>query len=144
MKYLIGFVLLCWSFLGAEAPQNGYKLMPPDRWGSQSLGGPVRYPHLAALARISGDVITLVVINQNGKVDQFKHVSGAPQLRPTVEFLIQSIVFKVSVEDGEGPWLFFVTSRFDLQSNKVYCYATPKEAIPHDLLKKQDNPLPAT
>ena len=142
MKILTITLLLCASILASQTPTPGYKLMPQDRWGSQSLGGPVRYPRLAAIAKISGDVITAVVINKEGKVEQIKSLTGPPQLRAAAESLVKSIKFDIKPEDGEGPWLFFVTSEFKLTSHDVYCQATPKDKIPYDQLKKPSIPNP--
>ncbi|MCM2249357.1 MAG: energy transducer TonB [Geothrix sp.] len=144
MKILTMALLLCGSFLASQAPQPAYKLMPQDRWGNKPLGGPVRYPRLAAIAKISGDVITAVVINKEGKVEQVKSLSGPPQLRSTADSLASSIKFTIKPEDGEGPWLFFVTSEFKLNSHNVYCLATPKDKIPYDQLKKPSNSNPSS
>ena len=134
MKATASLVILCGVSLASQSTQGAYKLLPPDRWGDKALGGPVRYPNLARIARISGDVITAVVINKEGKAEQLKHLSGPLQLRPTAESMIQSITFRLAPEDGAGPWLFVITSKFSLNDNNVYCFATPKDSIPFNLL----------
>lgn len=142
MKGIGVALLLCCSLVAAQAPQTGYKLIPHDRWGTQPLGGPIRYPKLAAIARISGEVITAVVINKAGKAEQIKSLTGPVQLRAAAEALVQTIKFKLTPDDGDGPWLFFVTSQFNLDNNDAYCIATPKEKIPFDLLKRSTAPTP--
>jgi len=141
MKCLLLLVFLSLNFLAGQTPEVGYKLMASERWGSAALGGPVRYPKIAAMAGISGDIITAVIINKDGKVVQLKSMKGPEQLRPTAEFMIRSIKFNIKPEDGDGPWLFFLTSKFNLKNNDVYCFATPQKDIPFENLKKTTNQI---
>ena len=111
------------------------KLIKPDRWGSGPLLHSTVYPTLAGLAKIQGDVIAALIINNSGKVDGTKSYSGPPQLRQFAESMAATIEFQMAPTETESPWLFFVTVQFKLPARTVTIIPTPSELIPLNLLK---------
>jgi hypothetical protein len=113
--------------------------MRQDRWGDKVLFESKVYPKLAGIAHIEGDVVTAVTINREGKAEKARSFSGPPPLRAWADSAAISLKFDLTPEDGNGPWLFFLTFHFDLKARTVTGSPTPKSEIPYEQLKLTPN-----
>lgn len=119
------------------ADSKEFKQMPPGRWGDKVFLETQNYPKLAALAKIQGETISWVIIDSKGLPQTVNMVAGPPQLGFFTETSIIKLRFEINDSDGPGPWIFFVTGKFNLDSHTVQFVPTPQDKVPIHLLKSR-------
>ena len=90
------------------------KSLPVERWNTVIKGQIISYPPLARLAGISGDVVMVLTVNDQGQVIATKLLSGPPQLAATVDSFARKLRLAPEPDDLPGPWSFSITARFVL------------------------------
>ena len=93
------------------------KVFPIERWKTAELPPIPKYPQLAHMAGIEGELMFHVKVEPDGSPSTTKLISGPPQLASTLDGWIRRIKFKPLPTDGPGPWHYAISASFKLTGN---------------------------
>jgi len=97
------------------------KVFPLERWKTAELPPIPKYPPLARMAGIEGELMFHVKIESDGSPSSILLISGPPQLASTLDSWIKRIKFRPLPIDGPGPWHYAVSGNFKLTGN-IQCF----------------------
>jgi hypothetical protein len=99
-----------------NSPTGGFvsvKELSNDVWKKVVLGKMEPYPVLAHLAGISGEVLSIVLIDRSGGIVAVRPITGPAQLYPHAERFLRTLRFPSNLSEGNGPWGLRVLMRYD-------------------------------
>lgn len=133
-SHVLAGVILAGGITG-NCDDQKFSLIPPEHWPDFKIEH-YRYPTMAGMAGVQGQVLLAIAINKEGSIDRIKAISGPPPLGPYAESLFNNHKFSNLPTNTSAPWIFFAVADFRVVNKRVFITPAKREQIPPPKFKE--------